>query len=64
MMRTMSEECSLLSSAILCFELNLLLPMSKLVTLKNEPVSFSFEDHAGVIDYLNFMMHHCFAVGS
>jgi hypothetical protein len=41
----------------LCFELNLLhviYPLLKLVTLQNEPISCSFEDHAGVIDYLNY----------
>jgi hypothetical protein len=51
MMRMTSEECSLCSSAIFMIELNLLCvihPLSKLVTPKNEPVSFSFEDHAGV----------------
>lgn len=58
MMRMTSEECSLLVVLSLCFEPNLLHvihPLLKLVTVQDEPVSFSFEDHAGAIDYLNYM---------
>jgi hypothetical protein len=47
-----SEECSLRTSAIFMIELNLLCvihPLLKLVTKKNDHVSFSIEDHIGLI---------------